>query len=123
MSNDQLADKQSDLLLDLNPGDDEQEDDVDISDLFVSPPQAEREHGEFTLRPSVEDRNVRLDKYIASQLTTLSRSYIQQLIAGGHITVDGFQRQQTFKMTPGQVVQIDVPPPVPDTLEPEDIPL
>ena len=101
----------------------EVDDEVDIAELFVERPPSDREQGQFTLHPTPDDRNQRLDKFIASQLATLSRSYIQQLIDEGQVKVDGYQRQQTFKMTPGQVVTIDVPPPVNDTLEPEEIPL
>ena len=98
-------------------------DEADFAPLIAEPVETEREHGQFTLHPTVPERNQRLDKFIAGNLTTLSRSYIQQLIAEEHVTVDGRLRAQTFKVTPGQTIQLLVPPPVADVLQPEDIPL
>ena len=98
-------------------------DEADFAPLIAEPVETEREHGQFTLHPTVPERNQRLDKFIAGNLTTLSRSYIQQLIAEEHVTVDGRIRAQTFKVTPGQTIQLLVPPPVADVLQPEDIPL
>lgn len=79
--------------------------------------------GPIELRPTRDVINERLDKFIALHLTDLSRSYIQQLIDDEQVRVDGFVRRKTFKVTPGQVVSIMVPPPVIDRLEPEAIPL
>lgn len=75
------------------------------------------------LRPERADTNERLDKYVAQHLTDFSRAYLQQLIEGGLVRVDGVARRKTFKVTPGQVVAIVVPPPVVDILLPEEIPL
>ena len=73
--------------------------------------------------PTPEDRNQRLDKYLAANIADMSRSWIQRLIDDGNVTVDGIRRSQTFKMTPGQIVQVHLPPIAPDELLPEDIPL
>jgi len=75
------------------------------------------------LRPGREDTSERLDKFVAASLTDLSRSYVQQLIEGGQVRVDGVVRRSKFKVTPGEVVVVDVPPTVVEPLEPEDIPL
>lgn len=98
-------------------------DEVDFAPLILESAETEREHGQFTLHPTVAERNLRLDKFIAGNLTTLSRSYIQQLIAEEHVTVDGRIRAQTFKVTPGQRIELLVPPPVDGVLQPEDIPI
>ena len=98
-------------------------DEADFAPLIGDLTESDREHGQFTLHPTVPERNQRLDKFIAGNLATLSRSYIQQLIAEEHVTVDGRIRAQTFKVTPGQTIQILVPPPVDDVLQPENIPL
>ena len=75
------------------------------------------------LRPSREQTNERLDRFVASALPELSRSYVQQLIAAGHVRVDGVARRAAFKMTPGEVVTVEVPPPAIAAIEPEPIPL
>lgn len=75
------------------------------------------------LAPGLEHRNLRLDRFIAEQVTGLSRSYVQGLIDGGHVQVDGIQRKASFKMTPGEIVTVEVPPVAGEQVEPEDIPL
>jgi len=75
------------------------------------------------LRPERDQLSERLDKFVAANLPDLSRSYIQQLIDDGQVRVDGIVRRRTFKMTPGQVVHVAVPPTVLVDLEPEAIPL
>src|SRR5262245_58086039 len=75
------------------------------------------------LRPTRDDLNERLDKYIAAQLPDLSRGHIQRLIDDGQVLVDGQLRRRTFKMTPGEVVTVHVPVPEVVALEPEPIPL
>lgn len=77
----------------------------------------------FELHPGDAHRNERLDRYVASELPSLSRSAVQALIEEGRILVDGVRRKASFKMTPGEVVQVEVPPIEPETVEPEDIPL
>lgn len=79
--------------------------------------------GSYEFRPTREDVNERLDKFVAARLPDLSRSYIQQLIEEGQITVDGRPRKRTFKMTPGEVIRVDVPAAEIDELLPEPIPL
>lgn len=79
--------------------------------------------GTAELRPTRADTNSRLDRFVADGLPDLSRSYVQQLIAEGRVTVDRVVRRAAFKMTPGETVVVDVPPPVVEALEPEAIPL
>jgi 23S rRNA pseudouridine1911/1915/1917 synthase len=74
------------------------------------------------LRPSREQTNERLDRFVASSLPDLSRSYVQQLIEAGNVRVDGKVRRAAFKMTPGELVTVTLPPAV-EELVPEPIPL
>ncbi len=53
----------------------------------------------------------------------LSRGTVQGLIESGHVRVDGFQRKPKFRMTPGEVVTVEVPPPQLDEILPDAIPL
>ena len=79
--------------------------------------------GVVELRPGREEINQRLDRFVASSLADLSRTYVQQLIEAGRVRVDGIVRRSKFKVTPGEVVVVDVPPPTVEAFEPEDIPL
>jgi 23S rRNA pseudouridine1911/1915/1917 synthase len=79
--------------------------------------------GRIELFPERADKDERLDKFIAQELQDLSRSYVQKLIDEGAVTVDGYLRQRTFKVTPGQTVVVEIPEPVEHDLVPEDIPL
>ncbi len=76
-----------------------------------------------TLLPAREETNQRLDKFVATRLSHLSRAYVQQLIDDGQVRVDGQVRRRTFKVTPGETVVVDVPAPVVEELLPEAIPL
>lgn len=71
------------------------------------------------LRPERADIGMRLDKYVAREIGDLSRSYLQQLIDEGQIKVDGQTRRSAFKLTPGEVIVVDVPAPVIDEVLPE----
>lgn len=75
------------------------------------------------LRPTRDVLNERLDKYVAAQVPDLSRGHIQRLIDDGQVLVDGVPRRRTFKVTPGEVVTVQIPVPVAVALEPEAIPL
>ncbi|MBA2596881.1 MAG: RluA family pseudouridine synthase [Chloroflexia bacterium] len=76
-----------------------------------------------TLHPLRTDLGARLDRFVADNLTDLSRGTVQSLIASGHVLVDGVQRKPKFHMTPGEVVTVTVPPLLPDTIEPDPIAL
>lgn len=67
---------------------------------------------------------LRLDKYLADQEELdLSRTSIQQIIAGGFLVVNGRTVNKNFKLKGGEKIELTVsPPPLPD-LTPEDIPL
>ena len=68
--------------------------------------------GAFELRPTRDNNGERLDRYVSDRLPDISRNYVQQLIEAGQIRVDGFVRRPSFKMTVGEVVTVEVPPPV-----------
>jgi 23S rRNA pseudouridine1911/1915/1917 synthase len=66
---------------------------------------------------------VRLDKFVGERCTELSRTHAQQLIDGGHITVNGKTAKPSLKLVPGDRVNITIPPEAHSTLEAENIPL
>lgn len=77
----------------------------------------------FELKPTRDDRNQRLDRYVSSELPDLSRTYLQSLIEQGLVVVDGQARRSSFKMTEGETVTVSVPATVEIEIEPEHIPL
>jgi 23S rRNA pseudouridine1911/1915/1917 synthase len=66
---------------------------------------------------------VRLDKYVAEECAELSRSYIQRLIGNGHVTVNNCVAKGSLKLNIGDRVVLVIPPPIPSTPLPEEIPL
>ena len=75
------------------------------------------------LRSGRECLGMRLDRYVADNLPDFSRSTVQGFIESGLVRVDGVVRKPKFRMTPGEVVTVDVPPPELDEIEPDPIPL
>ncbi len=79
--------------------------------------------GFVELRPARDDLGSRLDRYVADQLPDLSRGTVQALIESGRVRVDGQERKPKFRMTPGEVVSVEIPPPRIDEILPDPIPL
>lgn len=65
----------------------------------------------------------RLDRWLTEVVPDLSRARLQQLITAGHVRVDGAARKAAHRLRGGESVEIDVPPPEPEALEPEPIAL
>jgi 23S rRNA pseudouridine1911/1915/1917 synthase len=67
---------------------------------------------------------VRLDKFLATHLTTLSRTRVQALIAAGQATLGGLPISDGgYRVKSGDVVSLSVPPPLPPEPTGEDITL
>lgn len=98
--------------------------DKTINDKATTALLPEQDEGEvIELRPTREQLNLRLDRFVAAALPELSRAYVQQLIEAGDILVDGQVRRPAFKMTPGEVVTVAIPPAIDFHIQPEAIPL
>src|SRR5262249_8904706 len=65
----------------------------------------------------------RLDLYLASVCSDLSRSRIQKLIGEGPVRVSGAPARRSNSVRSGDDVSIEVPEPKPTAIEAEDIPL
>ena len=71
-----------------------------------------------------ENQPQRLDRYLAQKLPELSRSQVQRLIKTGLVMVDNVQAAKTGVMLEtGNRISVEIPPPEPLDLEPEDIQL
>ncbi|MBC6994687.1 RluA family pseudouridine synthase [Neolewinella lacunae] len=69
---------------------------------------------------------VRLDKFVTDKLPKVSRNRVQNDIKNGRIRVDGLSVKANHKLTPGQLVTIDIPryrPEEEPTVIPQEIPL
>ena len=72
---------------------------------------------------TVDTGGDRLDVFLASQLSDLSRSRIHQLIKQGHVLLNQEPTRPAQKIQAGDHISITVPPPEPTDLIPQDIPL
>ena len=64
----------------------------------------------------------RLDIYIAER-ERISRSAAQKLIESGAVTVNGEAKAKNYRLREGDIVECELPEPVPADAQPEDIPL
>ena len=77
-----------------------------------------------TLRFTVATRSDRLDRFLAAAHPAVSRSRWQQLIAAGHVVLDGRAvTKSNTELVPGQQLVCTLPEPEPAGLVPADIPL
>lgn len=80
------------------------------------------EHHRFKVDPG--QSLVRIDKYLFSRMTNVSRTRIQNAASAGNIYVNGKPAKSSYKVKPGDLVQIVLPsPPREIELIPEDIPI
>jgi 23S rRNA pseudouridine1911/1915/1917 synthase len=70
-----------------------------------------------------ESAGERLDRFVSRSVADLSRSFAQQLIAEGRVTVDGRMARSSLSLRGGERVLVVVPLPQPTALVPEAIPL
>jgi 23S rRNA pseudouridine1911/1915/1917 synthase len=69
------------------------------------------------------DGEARLDKYVCTRHPELSRTQVQKLIAAGNITVNGQKAKPGHRLSPGDRIDVTVPPTPPQELKAEAIPL
>lgn len=94
-----------------------------MADVSIDIGSGDESDGFVELHPTRDDLGTRLDRYVADQLPDLSRGTVQGLIESGRVRVDGQQRKPKFRMTPGEVVSVEIPPPRIDEILPDPIPL
>ncbi len=67
---------------------------------------------------------LRLDVYLASRLSSLSRTHIQKLIKAGHVSVNNMAADSSrYKIKLNDCIDVTIPPPEDSIFEPEKIPL
>lgn len=70
---------------------------------------------------SIKER--RIDKYLHGRFSNLSRRFIQDAIKADCVTVNGKCVKPSFKLSPGDIVELTLPEPPSKDILPEDIPL
>jgi len=82
----------------------------------------EKEAFEFTV--TEPDKGKRLDKFLVENLPKIySRTFIQKLISGQNILVDGKSVKRHHSLSAGETIDVKVPESTPSKIEAEDIPL
>jgi 23S rRNA pseudouridine1911/1915/1917 synthase len=76
-----------------------------------------------TLLPERSEQGLRLDRFLAGRYPALSRTFLQRVVSDGRVQVDGVVRQQTFKVTPGQSIDVAFPEVETTELQPEPMEL
>lgn len=74
----------------------------------------------FTIQ---RDLKSRLDSYLTSRITFMSRNQLQRLIEGGGVLVNGRQPKPSTRVSRGDVIEVVIPPPPDRGTTPQDIPL
>ncbi|GHN50504.1 RluA family pseudouridine synthase [Lactobacillus delbrueckii] len=70
---------------------------------------------------TAEESGQRLDKYLAGEMTDLSRSRIKELVQAGEVLVNGKKSKVSYKVQKGDLIQVTVLPLEPLKLEAENI--
>lgn len=73
----------------------------------------------------MREENVRLDNFLATNLSEYSRTKIQAMIREGIVKVDGESKRSSFKLTGGETISLHIEETTPEQyhLIPESIPL
>jgi len=84
-------------------------------------PDARFEPLEFVARARGD--TIRLDQFLTQQMTDVSRSLVRKAIDAGNVTVNGVAGKASYKVRTGDVIRVQLPPPMHDLPQPEDIAL
>jgi len=78
---------------------------------------------EYHFEVSLQDAATRLDVFVTRLPLGLSRSLAQRLIEAGRIKVGGGLQKASYRLRPGEEIDIALPPPPAAELIPESLPL
>lgn len=76
---------------------------------------------ELLVPPEAEP--IRLDRWLTDYGLGPSRAHVRRLIDGGNVRVDGRLARASYKVQPGQKVDVEIPPAEEGVAQPEPIPL
>ncbi len=77
----------------------------------------------LTLHVGIGITERRLDKYLHGRFRNLSRHFLQEAIRAGAVKVNGQPVKPSFRLSPGDIIELVIPEPPSKNIEPEDIPL
>ena len=77
----------------------------------------------FEIKVEESDIDRRIDVFLAMNLESFSRSYIQDLIKKGKACVNGKAVKSNYRLRDGDIVDLAIPKPEPLEILPENIPL
>jgi 23S rRNA pseudouridine1911/1915/1917 synthase len=77
----------------------------------------------LTFDVAEEEAGARLDAFLASRVEGVSRSTLKRAIEDGDVLVGGRAAKPSLKLKGGERVEVELPPPPPSEVEPEEIPL
>lgn len=69
------------------------------------------------------ESGIRLDKFLSSKLSPITRSFLQNLINNGQVRVNDRIVKSGYIIKLGDEIQIEIPEPEPSHIQPENIPL
>lgn len=78
---------------------------------------------EERLTAGPDDADKRLDVFLAERFAGRSRSALQRLVREGRVEIDGVGARPSSTLRGGETIAVRFPPPPPDELVPEPIPL
>lgn len=78
---------------------------------------------DIKIRIIEEQAGKRVDKVLTQVLTDLSRTQIQQLMQGGHVSIDDKVLKASYKVEEGDEIHVHIPEPESSDVLPENIPL
>lgn len=78
---------------------------------------------EFNFFISSENQGERIDKFLSSKLSNISRSYIHKLIEDGNITINQSSVNKKYKLSKNDMINIKIPEPQELEVVAENIPL
>ena len=76
---------------------------------------------EFEIRPRMDGK--RVDAYLATRFTDYSRTVLSRIIEAGAVQVNGRSIKSSYRLRPGDLVKVWLPPLEHDLAEGEDIPI
>jgi len=71
----------------------------------------------------IQDEGYRIDKFLSEYFPDLSRSYLQNIIKEGNVSINGFDIKPNYKLKEGDTILIELPELKELSSEPEEIPL
>lgn len=84
---------------------------------------ANTDSGQLTLQVGHSIRQRRIDKYLHGRFSNFSRAMLQEAIKAGGVKVNGKPVKPSFKLSPGDKIEMTLPELPSKEIQPQDIPL